>query len=149
MHDFMELFPLCLCPVGVAHEFALSPQIPDAGGAATAAVAQSGGFLAEKEEKSLWNALSGLDPNANCCNFDDGLALLLLCADMATARFVFILQGNKLFNEWNQMRKIVLKDLQSLCKELEPETLEKAHKNIHGISSWQLKVNTHYADILL
>lgn len=46
------------------------------------------------------------------------------------------------------MRKIVLGDLQSLCKELEPETLEKAHKNIHGTYSWQLKVNVHYADIL-
>lgn len=46
------------------------------------------------------------------------------------------------------MCKIVLKDLQSLCKELEPEALEKAHKNIHGIHSWQLKVNMRYADIL-
>lgn len=46
------------------------------------------------------------------------------------------------------MHKIVLEDPQPLCKELEPELLEKAHKNIHGIYSWQLKVNTYYADIL-
>ena len=91
MHEFIELLPLCLHPVGAAHEFALSSRISDAGGTAMAAVTQSDEFLAEKEEKSLWNILSGLDPTSNCSSFDDGLALLLLCTDMSTARFVFIL----------------------------------------------------------
>lgn len=134
--------------MGLVREFAVAHQISDAGGAAMAAVAQSDEFLPEKEEKSVWNVLSGLHPSSHRRSFDDGLALLLLCTDMSAARFVFIIRGNKLFNERNQTRKIVLKDLQSLCKELMPETLEKAQKNIHGIYSWQLKVNMHYADIL-
>lgn len=46
------------------------------------------------------------------------------------------------------MHKVMLKDLQPLCKELQPETVEEIHKNICGIYSWQLKVNTHYAHIL-
>lgn len=88
--SFMKSLPLCLHPVGVAHEFALPSQISDAGGTARAAVAQGDEFLVERKEKSLWNILSGLAPISNCSSFGNGLALLLLCTDMSTARFVFI-----------------------------------------------------------
>lgn len=37
MHEFMEVLPPCLHPVGVAHEFALSSQILDAKGTVAAA----------------------------------------------------------------------------------------------------------------
>lgn len=37
MHEFMEVLPLYLHRVEVAHEFALSSQILDAGGTAVAA----------------------------------------------------------------------------------------------------------------
>lgn len=37
MHEFMEVLPLCLPPVGVAREFALSSQNLDAEGTAAAA----------------------------------------------------------------------------------------------------------------
>lgn len=46
------------------------------------------------------------------------------------------------------MCKPVLRDLKPLCEEVKPETLEKTYKNIHGMYSWQFKVNMHYADIL-
>lgn len=36
--------------------------------------------------------------------------------------------GKKLLSEWSQMHRVMLKDLQPLCKELQPETLEEAHK---------------------
>ena len=72
----------------------------DAGGTATAAVTQSDEFLHEKGgEKSLCNVLSGLDPTSNRSSFGDGLALLVLCTGMSTARFVFIVWGNCSMNE--------------------------------------------------
>lgn len=53
MHEMMmELLPLCLPPVGVAHKFALSSQISDAGGTAMTSVTQSDEFLAEEEEET-------------------------------------------------------------------------------------------------